>query len=245
MKNRSAIVTLFAGALAAVAGVGLVSTSHRGTVAAVQTASAADAPQVGPVGVVDYNKVLKDLGWEAKLNDNIKSYSDQLTKEFNTYEARYSQQIGDMQTTLKGLGPNLTQQQQQEFVQTVNATKQTLAALRQRGNEEIGLYRNEWLRRYKEALAPTVKQLAEQRHLGAVLASTELVVYLDPGADLSNAVVEAAKKQPPALSDVLMPSLPQAPLNVGPNMLAATQPSSQPATQPGAPAPAPQPAKKP
>lgn len=245
MKNRSAIVTLFAGALAAVAGVGLVSTSHHGTVTGVQTAAAADAPQVGPVGAVDYNKVLKDLGWEAKLNDNIKSYGDQLTKEYNGYEAKYSQQIGDMQATLKGLGNNLTQQQQQEFVQTVNATRQTLVALRQRGNEELGQYRNEWLRRYKEALSPAIKQIAEQRHLGAVLASTELVVYLDPGADLSNAVVEAAKKQPPVISDVLMPSLPQAPLNVGPNMMAATQPTSQPTTQSAVPVAPAQPAKKP
>jgi outer membrane protein len=242
MKNRSAIVALFAGALA-VTGIGLVSTPHHGTAAAVQTASAADAPpQVGPVGVVDYNKVLKELGWETKLNDHIKSYGDQLTKEFNDYEARYSRQVGDMQATLKGLGDKLTQQQQNEFVQTVNATRQTLVALRQRGNEEINLYRNEWLRRYKEALAPTVKQIAEQRHMGAVLASTDLVVYLDPAADLSNAVVEAAKKQPPTLTDVPMPSLPQAPQNVGPNMLATTQPTTQPAT----PVPAvPQPAKKP
>lgn len=242
MKNRSAIVTWFAGALTAVAGVGLVSTTRHGGPGVVQTAGAADAPQVGPVGVIDYNKVLKDLGWESKLNDNVKSYNDQLTKEYNGYEAHYSQQIGDMKTALQALGDKLTQQQQQEFVQTVNATRQTLTALRQRGSEELAQYRNEWLRRYKEALAPTVKQIAEQRHLGAVLASTELVVYLDPGADLSNAVVEAAKKQPPAFSDVLMPSLPQAPPNVGPNMLAATQPSSQPATQPAAPA---QPAKKP
>ena len=230
MKTRRVVVSLLAGALAVtVVGWGCNKQSATGGNAARAAGSAGD--QAPSVGVVDYSKVLRDMSWASKLDTDLKSYHDELFKELKAFDQHYTQQITDLQ---KSIGKDATPAQQQQFSQTVIAARQTLAQLQQQANEKYGAYQGEWIRRYKDALAPIVRQVAQKGNYKVVLGLSDAIVFLDPAVDLTNGVVDATKAQTPTIVEVPQGHL-EGPNTVGPNMsVPTTGPSTKPAaaTQP-------------
>lgn len=188
----------------------------------------------GATAVVDLDKVARDLGWQAKLQSNLETYKTQLQADVKNYDGKYSEQI---QREVKGMIPpntkaddkyTLTPAQSQQLSNLISAGRQQLGQVAQSGNEYFGRYRMEWVKQYREALSPIIRSVAEDKKVNVVISEGDQVLFADRTIDLTDAVVDAARKQPPALTEVPMTHIdaPQT-INVG-----ATPPVGGSTTQP-------------
>jgi Skp family chaperone for outer membrane proteins len=194
-----------------------------------------------PTAVVDLDKVARDLGWLTKLQTNMEAYQGQLKTDLQQFQQRYEaqvqQHVKDMipPGTKEGDKYTLSQTQSQELTNYIVAARQQVQQLGQEANQLYNNYRVQWARQYRDALSPIVRQVAQDKRMNVVLVQNENVMYADRSVDLTDSVVDAARKQQPLLTEVPMSHLqgpPDVKLNQTPGV--ATQPSTQPGstTQP-------------
>jgi Skp family chaperone for outer membrane proteins len=204
-----------------------------------KTAEAApDKAEAGAstIGVVDVNKVVNDLGWANELNSNLANLQSQLSTEVRNVTATYESQLqqkkrefGLKETdSLQDIGKKLTPQQQQDLMLMFNTGRQLLAQLQQAAGQQFEAYRAQWFQQWREALNPIVKQVAQEKKLTVVFSTPSQILYSDPAADVTAAVIDAAKLHPPSFKPVQLPQI-KVPLSIDP--AAATQPTTQPSTQ--------------
>jgi Skp family chaperone for outer membrane proteins len=194
-----------------------------------------------PTAVVDLDKVARDLGWLTKLQANMEAYQTQLKNDLQQFQQRYEaqvqQHVKDMipPGTKEGDKYTLSQTQSQELTNYIVAARQQVQQLGQEANQLYSNYRLQWARQYRDALSPIVRAVAQDKRMNVVLVQNENVMYADRSMDLTDSVVDAARKQPPTLTEVPMTRL-QGPPDIRPNQTpnVATQPSTQPGatTQP-------------
>lgn len=196
---------------------------------------AATGSSGGATAVVDLDKVARDLGWLTKMQSNMETYQNQLKTDLQNFQQRYEaqvqQHVKDMipPGTKEGDKYTLSQTQSQELTNYIVAARQQVQQLGQEANQLYNAYRVEWARQYRDALSPIVRQVAQDKRMNVVLVQNENLMYADRNVDLTDAVVDAARKQPPSLTEVPMQRLqgpPDIRLNQTPNV--ATQPSTQP-----------------
>lgn len=193
----------------------------------------------GTTAVVDLDRVARDLGWMTKMQANLETYRGQLQADLKRFEGLYQ---ADITAKIKDMLPpgvkenekvTLTPVQSQNLSNLVMAGRQQIAGLSQRADQQFNAYRINWIKQYREALSPIIRQVAEEKKMNIVIMQGENVLFSDRSVDLTDAVVDAARGKPPALTDVPMTKLdgpptidtraiPQAP---------ETQPT-QPTTQP-------------
>ncbi len=184
------------------------------------------------VGVVNLDQVAIDLGWKAKIETNAKTQVEQLQKELVQVAATYRQQLADKKKSFApGDKDPLTAEQQQTLIQMINNYNQIIQALDQQAGKSFQEYSQVSMGRYRDALMPIVRQVAQEKHVGVVLTPMAgNPVYVDPAVDITNAVVDAARKNEPKITEV-----PMAHLNLTnvPADLPSTLPTPS-ATQPSA-----------
>lgn len=185
--------------------------------------------------VVDLDKVARDLGWLTKLQTNLDTYQNQLKNDLTQFQQRYEaqvqQHVKDMipPGTKEGDKYTLSQTQSQELTNYIVAARQQVQQLGQEANQLYNAYRVQWARQYRDALSPIVRQVAQDKRMNVVLVQNENLMYADRTVDLTDSVVDAARKQPPSLTEVPMQRLqgpPDIRLNQTPGV--STQPSTQP-----------------
>ncbi|HEY2589817.1 MAG TPA: OmpH family outer membrane protein [Tepidisphaeraceae bacterium] len=191
--------------------------------------------------VVNVDKVAKDLGWMNQLQANQQTYTSQLKNEFEQYRQKYEQLVQEKAKSMippgtkEGEKYTLTSSQAQDLSTYIATERQQLAGLNQEANQLMNNYKLQWVKQYREALSPIVRQVAQDRKANVVLTQTDLVMFVDRSVDLTDAVVDAARARPPSLTQVPMDHL-QGPSDIrtqqGPTALPQTQPASQPTTQP-------------
>jgi Skp family chaperone for outer membrane proteins len=201
--------------------------------------SRAEGGQV--VAVVDLDKVARDLGWITKMQANLETYQGQLKNDVLKYAGSYEKQI---QGAVRALFPKdakdndkltLTPDQTQQLSQYVAAGRQQVSQLASKADQMFGNYRLNWIKQYRDALAPVVRQVAQDKKVTVVLLSpSDNVLFAEPSIDLTNAVVDAARSKKPDLTEVPMSPL-EGPATINYN------PTGGPATQPSTTGPAPKP----
>jgi Skp family chaperone for outer membrane proteins len=205
------------------------------------TGGSSGSSGTGTTAVVDLDKVARDLGWLTKLQTNLETYQNQLKNDLQQFQQRYEaqvqQHVKDMipPGTKEGDKYTLSQTQSQELTNYIVAAKQQVQQLGQEANQLYNNYRVQWARQYRDTLSPIVRQVAQDKRMNVVLVQNENLMYADRSVDLTDAVVDAARKQPPSLTEVPMARLqgpPDIRLNQTPGV--TTQPATQPAltTQP-------------
>jgi Skp family chaperone for outer membrane proteins len=205
---------------------------------------AADAAAKGQeLGVVDLDRVATDLGWIKEMETNLKTLEQQFKNEL---QARQDQYGAEVQSQFKRYAPKegdkLNPQQEQDLNQMVLVRRQVLGQLQQAAAQQFQAYKGEWIRRYREALQPVVRDVASAKKVRVVFTKTDTVMYVDTPADMTSAVTDSARARPPVLASVPVPQLPAVPELPAPGTSAATQPATgatapAPATAPKAPAP--------
>lgn len=191
----------------------------------------------GATATVDIDKVARDLNWMAKLQTNLETYVIQLRKDLadfqQRYEAQVQQHVKDMVPpgTPEGGKYTLSQTQSQELTNYIVQARQQVQQLQQQAEQQLANYKGQWIRQYRDALSPIVRQVAQDKRMNVVLVQNDAVMFADRSVDITDAVVDAARAKPPALTEVPMTHLsgpPDIRLNQPPT-LSATQPSTRPA----------------
>jgi Skp family chaperone for outer membrane proteins len=196
------------------------------------TATTQPGPKGPDVGIVDLDQVATDLGWFREMKTNL----EVLEKQFKgDLQARQDQFQGEVQAELKRLGlkegDKLTPQQDQMLGQMVLVRRQVYGQLQQAANQSYQQYQAEWLKRYREALEPVVKDVGFVQKTKLVLMKSEAVLYSDSTVDLTPAVTAAAREKPPTFSAPPKPQLP--PVDLSGAGASATRPAATaPATAP-------------
>jgi Skp family chaperone for outer membrane proteins len=192
----------------------------------------------GATAVVDLDKVARDLGWQAKLQSNLETYRNKLQEDVKTYDAKYSEQIKQTVGTMvpQGTKPTdevkLTLAQSQQLSNLISAGRQQLGEVAQQGNQLFNQYRVDWVKQYREALGPIVRQVAEENKINVVLTQSDQVLFADRMVDLTDKVVDAARAKMPTLTEVPMAQIKyseQIRVNASPTVGGtSTQPTTQP-----------------
>ena len=188
--------------------------------------------------VVDLDKVARDLGWMTKLQTNLDAYKNQLKADVVKYAGVYDDEI---KTRLQGMVPKdtkengkvtLSPEQSQQLTQYIVAGRQQVQQLAQGGDQLFNIYRANWIKQYRDALAPIIRQVAQEKKINIVLLTSDSVLFADRSVDVTDAVVDAARGKMPQLTEVPMTRL-EGPNAINVNPTAGTQgATSQPATQP-------------
>lgn len=225
------MASLFAGAVAVtVMGWGCNKQQDaKGTDAAATQASATleSSGASGGVAVINYDKVLRDMGWADQLQAKLQAAQDNLKKELTATQTRYEQQLTDYAKSTVKDWDKMSKEEQGKIVAGANMQlRPILLRLQQMAQDQYNAYRNTWIQRYKDALGPIVRQAAQQRKMTIVIGQTDMVVFLDSSADLTDAVVDGARRSPPTITEVPTPVL------QAPTLSAAAQPTTLPATLP-------------
>ncbi len=196
-------------------------------------AGAASGGDAAPrVGVVDLAKVAQDMGWSSKLNTNLGTYQNQLKNELLRYRSLYQQQLVENRRQMAPKDSDqLTQAQQEALTQMIATATQQYGSLEQQAGQQYQNYQNDSIRRMREALGPIVRQVAQEKKVVFVVTPTDTLIYSDPAIDLTNSVFDAARKQPPAITDALMTPL-EPPKGIPVTVPSATQPSTAATTRP-------------
>ena len=198
----------------------------------------------GRVGTIDTQKLAVDLGWDREMNDNIKKIFGQMESELQQlrshYDSTLDQKKKDMGITGTETGDELskklTQTQQRELMELVNGARQKLAQVQQYANQQMEKYRTDWLNQYGNAIRPIVRQIAQQKKLSVVINIQQIpLMYSDPSVDITDAVSDAARANPPKLIPVDAPKMISDLFAKSPATQSSTAPSVSPSVAPVAP----------
>jgi Skp family chaperone for outer membrane proteins len=200
-------------------------------------AGAADAPATEPaagsqrIAVFDLDKAARDLGYMSLLQTNLDACRKQLQADVKKFAQAYETQVQSVARSMvpKDAKPTdrytLTPAQSAEVNRDVAAVRQQVAQLNQKAEQAFNGYRAEWIRHYREALAPIVQQVARSRKASVVLVRNDTVMYAEPATDITDAVVAAARATPPEVAPVPMAHV-EAPAEVSFPGAPATQPAA-------------------
>jgi Skp family chaperone for outer membrane proteins len=202
------------------------------------TSSTAHSDGTIPTAVVDVDKVARDMGWMTRLEANLKAYQELLQKDANEADGTYRNQLKALIAPMRppGSSPDadiqLNPTQYQEIAPYLQNRQQILQQAQQKSEQIFANYRLKWVKQYREALAPVVRQVAQDKKISVVIQQGDNVLYVDHAVDVTDAVVDAAKSKPPALTEIEMEHLKYpSQLEKPPANPAASQPVG-PATQP-------------
>ena len=195
-----------------------------------EAAPSGAAPQIG---VVDLDKVAVDMGWMVDMKVNLSKLQAQFRADLervqasqNTTLAQKKKDLGltEKDTSMEDISRKLTQPQQQELVQMLNASRQQLYQLQQSANQQFQIYEANGVKQYRDAVAPIVKKVAQaNKTLLVISQGNGTILYLDDTIDLTPAVTKELKASPPVLQPMPFPRLSVS----GETTQPATQPASK------------------
>lgn len=193
----------------------------------------APAPAVAgaePVAVIDLDQAARELGYAATLETSLGDCRKQLQADVKRFADAYEGQVQSVARSMvpKDAKPSehytLSPEQTTEMNRDVAAIRQQVAQLGQKADQMFNAYRAEWVRHYREALMPIVREVARSRQASVVLVKTDALLYAEPTTDITAVVVAAAKANPPQVAPVAMPHL-EAPAEANLPSAPATQPA--------------------
>jgi Skp family chaperone for outer membrane proteins len=184
------------------------------------------------VGIVDLDKLSRDVGWRADLDkkmSDLRAHNEaEFSKAKDTYTMQLQQRRREMGISDTDTGPEiqkkLTQQQLQElnFIATAGTQilQQFQGALQQQANEYQAAIQQQWFK----GLLPLVTQVAQEKKLAVVFSQPGgNILYHDGATDITVAVVAAVNAKPPMFEEIKLKQI-----GVQPSIIPATQPTSMP-----------------
>jgi Skp family chaperone for outer membrane proteins len=223
-----------AGAFCALAAFVLVALSgcDKGQSNASPSASGGGGGGGDKIGIVDLDKLSRDVGWRADLDRKLSDLRARNDADFSRARDAYTQQLAQKKKdlgisdtdTIPEIQKKTTPQQQQELNFMVTAGSQILqqyqAALQQQINEVQAVAQQQW----GQKLLPLVTQVAQEKKLAVVLSQPAgNILYHDGSTDITVAVVAAVNAKPPVFEEIKLKQI-----NVPASIFPATQPTSMP-----------------
>lgn len=194
------------------------------------TAPAVAPAGAEPVAVIDLDQAARELGYAATLETSLTDCRKQLQGDVKRFADAYE---GQVQSVARSMVPKeakpsehftLSPEQTSQMNRDVAAIRQQVAQLGQKADQMFNAYRADWIRHYREALMPIVREVAQSRQASVVLVKTDALLYAEPATDITAVVIAAAKANPPRVAPVAMPHL-EAPAEANLPSAPATQPA--------------------
>ena len=129
-----------------------------------------------PVGVIDMLQVAKALGRDKVINEQLAEYKKQLGAKIG--EER--QKLGDSPSP-----------EDLANLQRIATQKASQLLLKRRG---------ELLLQFRNEVGPLARKIAKERNIQVLLVRNDMVLGIDPVADLTEMVIERMKSQPSPLA---------------------------------------------
>jgi Skp family chaperone for outer membrane proteins len=207
------------------------SPSNRPSSAADNSANGYQPPCIG---IVDLDRVATDLGWMSGMKNNLAALQGQLNDQLAQIRGDFQKEIQEkMEQSGVRPGKKLSPEQQHALQELLIAAQREMSQVQSNANQQFQDYRLRWVKQYRDAIGPIVRDVATEHRIVAVFENSDQLLYHATAIDLTDEVSDAARAHPPMLSPVPVPTL-AAPESLPP--VAATQPAPTPpaASQPAA-----------
>jgi Skp family chaperone for outer membrane proteins len=186
-----------------------------------------DAPAGGTkVAVVDLDRTARELGWMTGMQKDLEDCGKQLQADMKKFGALYNDQLKAVARPGDGANGPATAPSP-EFARESAAARQQMLQLRQKADQLFAGYRASLIARYRQALLPTVQQVAHDRKAELVLVKNDTVLLMEKPVDITDAVIDAARANPPEVPAIPIPRL-GGPAEIEAPATPATQPSPKP-----------------
>lgn len=178
------------------------------------------------VAVIDLDRAARELGWMDDMHREMEQCSNQLQSDIKKFGGMYSDQL---KTIAHAEGVDVTHGSTTapaDLTRDTVAARQQMAQLRQKADQLYAEYRVSLVARYREALAPIIRQVAHDKKISLVLVRNDNVLLAEPDIDITGAVIEIARSHRPTVAPVPLPRL------EGPAELTLPGPATEPTTKP-------------
>ena len=186
------------------------------------------APGGVTVGYVDLRDIAKQLRWDNEIDSKIKAGQADLDRQRESFERQIARAVEDKNRQIAAAARMNEQQTQQlmtvrdsqglEKLLPDKALRDDLLRTHANAGEFVTRARqltqqayNQWYddvqKSYIEALRPIIRQVAEANGVKSVMTKVDVVIYVDPSADLTNKVVDEAQKRSVTVSPPDVPRL--------------------------------------
>jgi Skp family chaperone for outer membrane proteins len=179
------------------------------------------------VGVVDYDRVFKEMNWlneidkdlqatGAELKNAAQPWEDQITAAVNAEKAKIAaaahlndRQIDDLKNNRDLDKLPLSADQRIELNQSLYNANGYAQRVQAGANEIIQQRKLQVVNVYRDSLKPSVRRVAENNGLLMIVTPVDSVVYYSPTVDMTNKVIDDLRQAPPPHNLPEPPKLPQ------------------------------------
>ena len=174
----------------------------------------------GGLAVVDLDKVAAETGKDIQMKEIFQlqenSVKQQLTK------AQYSAN-SQFEEKKKEYGDTPTDEQKKDLAQFQYNATNVLGKLQNQAGTKLSQYRQDQVAKFRIEIKPIAQEVAAKRGLSVVVPKNDgLLLAVDPGVDITDAVIKAYREKHPA--PTAAPAAAPAP-----SQTAAKQPAAAPA----------------
>ena len=153
------------------------------------------------IGTVDFDRVANNLRWTEELNLNVADQQKKLKTFYDNLKMNFTSQMKDR---MKALGIKEDEKLEEVRKHATDAQLAELSGMRDQANQYMQMadqqlvqalqkYRNDWSIQYRNALNPTITQVARDKKVAAIFANSQLI-FADSSIDLTDDIIAAARK---------------------------------------------------
>lgn len=146
----------------------------------------------GGVAVIDLDAVAAQLGRDTEITRQIKIKQDELNGKIAQAKSVFINQI---QTKQKEFGDEPTLEQKQQLQAMQVQANMTLKQAQQQAAQLLQNHRTLLIRAFRDQVTPYAKQIAAQKGMTTIVPKNDMIISVEPSAEISLAVAELMKSQ--------------------------------------------------
>ena len=151
----------------------------------------------GGVAVVDLDRVLKELGRDVVIVNDLKASQSSLQNQLATIQKTANERLQELKAKL---GEDAPEEKKLKLIQTAEATQIQFNQLEKQADAKLVQRRNILFADFRDQARPIVHEVAKEHGANAVVTKTDLYTF-DDTIDITNAVIAKMRTLPaPATS---------------------------------------------
>lgn len=177
--------------------------------------------------VVDLDRTARELGWMTGGQKQLEECGKQLQIDMKKFGSMYDDQLNAIAHREGGQSDKGTTAPSPELTRDAAVARQQMGQLRQKADQLYANYRTSLVASYRAALLPAVQKIAHDHKAEVVLVKNDSVLLVEKPVDITDAVIDAARANPPTLLVIPIPRL-EGPAEIELPGAPATQPGTKP-----------------
>ena len=176
----------------------------------------------GGLAVVDLDKVAAETGKNIQMKEIFQVAENSVKQQLTNAQFSLNSQLDERK---KEFGDTPTEDQKKELAQLQVKANNAFGNMRNDAGTKLSQYRQDQVAKFRTEIKPIAQEIAAKRGLSVVIPKNDgLLLAVDPGVDITDAVIKAYREKRPA--PTAAPAASPAPA------AAAKSPAKQPAAAP-------------